>query len=851
MIRELFLGDVSLSNFVWQSMIFIMVGLVSSFILRHRSSRAHQVLFLAMIAAVIVPILSILVKHYELGMFVAEPVVIQPQSEDSATANNYEASGLFSAENIEHKPAPIEETAVLAMPGSQSTKFSWHSVLLSGWIATSLILAARLLATFILGVRLLSHAPPLDCKRIQEAAHLARAKLGIAKDVRVCSSDDVRSPVIWCWRRRPVLLVPSAAERFDNRIDWAGVFSHELAHWKRRDHISGLLAELVVCLFPWNPLLWLAKSRLVRLSEQACDDWVLATGQPGTDYAESLLDLTPGGQMAFVPAVVTSKKTLAGRVRRILEEKCASPHTGLRWSLAAAVVTGCIGVGIAFAQTRPSHPTGTVKIKAGRLASIEQLASATTIKGRILDPNNEPAYLARIVALPMTSYGAEIHLDNKEGYFELPWSPTWIVEGQAICLMARGRYDRNEAAFVEVPDLTSPVTIHLEPGVTLTGKVIDPNGRPIDATVVTSLAKPFRCRAPIRYDTTHPHHIDKSRQGRFTFSMLPYNQTYKLNIRAEGYQPTELTVDTKDTSKDNIDIGAIAMQPQDPAKPAIAEEPPNPDLMKEFYKVYRVDEGEVIKFIKPPFPLGRQEYLTTMQNFLTWDHFKVFFHWDGEPKPHAAFTGSSRLNPVLRYALRMSVYDFNLPKELDVCLPHGDWVVRDESSLQEQLRALEEIIYSESHKSIRFEKRTAEREVIVATGRYEFKPHPSGDYPNRVHVTWDGKLEGGGGKVDSLAKLFRHLERDIEIKIVDETEPIENATIRYRQSSKLSRIPADPEHRSERLSALLDNLAKTTSLQFTVERRPAEVWLVTEDTKNGSSRWPNMDIRTMISALEL
>ncbi len=71
MIRELFLSDFPLSSCVWQSTIFLVVGLVSSFILRHRSARAHQVLFLAMIAAVIVPIMSILVKHYELGLFVA------------------------------------------------------------------------------------------------------------------------------------------------------------------------------------------------------------------------------------------------------------------------------------------------------------------------------------------------------------------------------------------------------------------------------------------------------------------------------------------------------------------------------------------------------------------------------------------------------------------------------------------------------------------------------------------------------------------------------------------------------------------------------------------------------------
>ncbi len=356
MIRELFLSNFSLSSCVWQSTIFILVGLISSFILRHRSARAHQVLFLAMIAAVIVPVISILVKHYELGLFVAEPVVIQSQTEDWAITSNYGASDIISAEDIEHKPGAIEKDLPSATLASETTRFPWRSVVLYGWIAASLILAARLLLTFALGVRLLKRALPLDCQRIKEAVHLAKAKLGIDKDVKVRSSRGVRSPVIWCWRRKPVLLVPSAAGRFDNGVDWAGVLCHELAHWKRRDHICGLLAEFVACILPWHPLVWWAKSRLVRLSEQACDDWVVATGQPGTDYAESLLDLIPGGQMAFVPAVVSSKKGLAGRVHRILKDSCGNPRTGALWALAMSIVAACLVIGVACAQTRPAKP---------------------------------------------------------------------------------------------------------------------------------------------------------------------------------------------------------------------------------------------------------------------------------------------------------------------------------------------------------------------------------------------------------------------------------------------------------------------------------------------------------------
>ena len=67
------------------------------------------------------------------------------------------------------------------------------------------------------------------------------------------------------------------------------------------------------------------------------------------------------------------------------------------------------------------------------------------------------------------------------------------------------------------------------------------------------------------------------------------------------------------------------------------------------------------------------------------------------------------------------------------------------------------------------------------------------------------------------------------MKIVDETEPTEITTIRYKESQNLGWIGnVEGVKKREALDTLLDNLAKTMSLQFKVERRPAEIWFVTE-----------------------
>ena len=825
MIRELFLRDLSLWAVTWQSILFAVIGLVGSFLLRRRPARASQMLLLAIIAAVLVPTMSVLVKRFQLGVFTTEPIAMPTVVMDVPV----EVSVVSASPEIRPEAHEVAADLESAAGSSQGADIPWRMIIMYGWMAAILILLGRLSINVVNGILLLRRAQSRVSGHIERAADSARARLGISKALQIRSSMDVRSPVIWCWSPIPVLLVPTD---LDDGLDWMGVICHELVHWRRCDHISGLIAELIVCILPWNPLLWWSKKRMVRFSEQACDDWVVAGGQSREDYAQSLLNFRPQKQIAFVPAVVGSKKTLAGRVRRILKDNCSNPRTGAAWALTASAIAICLAVGIAFAQTRPARSTGTVKTKLGKSAAIERLASETImITGRILDPNNEPAYGASIVALPVTSWGyhTEPQRRNKEGYFELPWSPTWIEQDEPIYLMAIVQDPKSQAALVEVTDPTSPVTVRLEPAFAITGKVVDPGGQQIEECLATiSLSTKFKCQAPI-------YSFRGGRWWERMLSPLPYGAKYKLTVRAKGYRTRQIIVDGTDKSQKLIDLGTIVLQPQGTAKPVVAEQFADPDLEKEFHEVYSLDKDEIIKLIKSPFVLGRQEYF----QYLTSLHPGVFHSldsqgavqacllWDGEMLSTTslwAYTNTHRLptlENILRLTLRMPYYDFNLPKGLNIEIPHGDWIVRADSPRNEQLRSLEEIIYAETNRAIRFEERTIEREVIVASGRYEFEPHPSGNYPNYIPL-WNGRLHSSERTVDSLAMLFGDIEREIKMKIVDETEPVEIATIRYKW------VKPDPEPTGDKISALLDYLSETTSLQFKVERRPAQIWFVTE-----------------------
>ena len=369
MIRALFLEEMSLWSWIWQSTLFVMIGLAGSFLLRRRPARACQGLFLAMVAAVLVPVMSALAAHFGLGLFAPKPVAHEPEIPYEMVAGDYqipiavlptdvqiniepaEVQVDMKAADTQVEMAPIEPSPVKTV--SRSAGVPWRSVFVFGWTIAMLFLLARLCIAFVGGVCLLRRTKPLQCERIRRAIMSARIRLGITRDLWIRSGKDVRSPMIWCWSNPPVLLIPGD---LDDDVNWMDVICHELAHWRRRDHVIGLVAELAVCILPWNLLLWWAKKRIVRLSEQACDDWVLAGGRAGTEYAQSLLNLSPKVQMAFLPTMIGKEKPMKERIHRIVKDRCGNPHVGLRWTLAMTIIAATLTVGVAFAQRRAASP---------------------------------------------------------------------------------------------------------------------------------------------------------------------------------------------------------------------------------------------------------------------------------------------------------------------------------------------------------------------------------------------------------------------------------------------------------------------------------------------------------------
>ena len=156
MIRELLLRDLSLWGCLWQSTAFLVLGIVAGRLLRRRPARAYQAILCAMMAAALVPFLTAVVKHYDLGAFTGEP-----------DASVYPVGALAPVTSEAADPQAVMDapTPMAGLGSGQSPStmagISWRAILLSPWLAATLILLARLVATFLYGARSVRHAQSL------------------------------------------------------------------------------------------------------------------------------------------------------------------------------------------------------------------------------------------------------------------------------------------------------------------------------------------------------------------------------------------------------------------------------------------------------------------------------------------------------------------------------------------------------------------------------------------------------------------------------------------------------------------------------------------------------------------
>jgi RNA polymerase sigma factor (sigma-70 family) len=278
---------------------------------------------------------------------------------------------------------------------------------------------------------------------------------------------------------------------------------------------------------------------------------------------------------------------------------------------------------------------------------------------------------------------------------------------------------------------------------------------------------------------------------------------------------------------------------------------------KDFDTTYSLKDGEVLKRIAPPFPDCRAEFIKMVgwngdipnppPIFMT---FRIQKAPNDKPRNWGMAGGEVSIRNVLSMAVLIPMLEV---EGENAVLDHpvgGDFVYRDEASVEERVAAFNRILRDECKLAIKLTFKEVDREVVVARGTLKITPL-AGQKKNHVEVFGKelGKGEAWNSRRDLdgfLLDLGGFLGRRIVNEAKSGKEDIFTYGLSVRQdprlrlasefdftapSSKVDPVPVgkfdlaiEAEDRDPKL--VLPNVAKQIGLTFTIEKRKVRVLFV-------------------------
>lgn len=199
--------------------------------------------------------------------------------------------------------------------------------------------------------------------------------------------------VLWAPRRSLIILPSDFLQRFD--IDQRRlVLQHEHTHLRRRDGLWSLLAELVVAILWFHPLVWLALPRLRLDQELACDERVLRQSpQQEIQYVHTLLHSTGVIAMpVFIPWL--SQSQLKERLIMIKRARPGTMRRRLGFTTLAILMSASVFV--VQAATHDQSPAAQTQTQDTRASFIRPMLAPAYPKSAV-DNNEQGTVILKIL----------------------------------------------------------------------------------------------------------------------------------------------------------------------------------------------------------------------------------------------------------------------------------------------------------------------------------------------------------------------------------------------------------------------------------------------------------------------
>ena len=331
-----------------------------------------------------------------------------------------------------------------------------------------------------------------------------------------------------------------------------------------------------------------------------------------------------------------------------------------------------------------------------------------------------------------------------------------------------------------------------------------------------------------------------TRTCKLHFDSLPLEDLDRIEYLAQPqsrvlFKNVAISPDVRTDFRVAVQPAPVLPRTAQSAVPAARTPSPIPEWRKKFDQVYRLQEGEYLKRIAPPFIPERLEYYAmdhkSQAQSIPEGPNVMTFDWDGSlfRRKMAFGPGSWNWNVamVLHDVIGLTSNDYDCPAELLNMEMPGDWIARKDAEAENLLQDLGKILETQFNKKVKIERRHAEQDVFVARGRFDFKPMNRATNPIilNVYVEKADTKVGGGGGVGSVSEFLRGVGDKIGIPIIDQSDPggtYSHLNWRCHMDLRDKRLKTDPVM----IDKVLKHISDQTSLTFRKERRPVEVWVI-------------------------
>lgn len=267
-------------NTVKATLVLIAAYALSLALRRASAAARHLIWTSAVLSLLALPLLSLVLPAWKVHI-VPEPQIQAPRAVRVKDFSPPQTS------SIEVKAAPAPAKLRPARPASRHrSQLAWP---LWVWALGLVAVLVRLLIGMARIWRITRSSKAIMRSDWSNLLGELRFRLRLDLPITLLESDRAAMPMTW-GLLRPVILLPKNAGQWP--LDRARVvLLHELAHMKRQDCLTQVLAQVACALYWFHPLVWTAARQVHRERERACDDLVLSLGTRASDYAGHLLEL--------------------------------------------------------------------------------------------------------------------------------------------------------------------------------------------------------------------------------------------------------------------------------------------------------------------------------------------------------------------------------------------------------------------------------------------------------------------------------------------------------------------------------------------------------------------------------